>query len=213
MRMKHLVTVLAVALLSAVAFGQKFEVYGDYTYMQFNPSVTGLQSRALNGGGGGLQWNMSPYFGIKADLQGYMSTQWTLTSNGTTVTPHGTIPAGTFSSNATMFTYAFGPVIRIPAKKITPFGELLFGQSNTNAYGQLISAINGAGGAINGSATQHPFTMFIGGGLDWNINRNVALRLAEMDYVLTRYTNPLTQTNNQNNFRYLGGLVFRWGGQ
>jgi len=34
--------------------------------------------------------------------------------------------------------------------------------------------------------------------------------VAEVDYFLTRYTNPITSTNNQNNFRYLGGVVFRF---
>jgi hypothetical protein len=34
-----------------------------------------------------------------------------------------------------------------------------------------------------------------------------------MDWVLTRYTNPITNTNNQNSFRYLGGIVFMLGGQ
>ena len=41
---------------------------------------------------------------------------------------------------------------------------------------------------------------------------HVALRLAQIDYLLTRYTNPFTNTNNQNNFRYVGGIVFKFGG-
>ena len=60
------------------------------------------------------------------------------------------------------------------------------------------------------SATQHPFSMAVGGGLDVNVSKNVAIRVAELDYFLTRYTNPITSTNNQNNFRYLGGVVFRF---
>ena len=52
--------------------------------------------------------------------------------------------------------------------------------------------------------------MAVGGGLDVNVSKNVAIRVAEVDYMLTRYTNPITSTNNQNNFRYLGGVVFRF---
>jgi hypothetical protein len=103
-----------------------------------------------------------------------------------------------------MFTYLFG---RVHARKLNVYGELLFGGSNTNG------SINAGGGTISASATQHPFTMAFGGGVDLNLGKNVALRPAELDYVLTRYTNPLTLTNNQNSFRYLGGIVFKFGGQ
>ena len=58
-----------------------------------------------------------------------------------------------------------------------------------------------------------PLRWPVGGGLDLNAGKHFALRLGEMDYVLTRYTNPFTQTNNQNNFRYLGGVVFKFGGE
>jgi hypothetical protein len=210
-----LMTVVAAGVV-ATTYAQdasKVEVFGDYTYMQYNPTVTGLQSRALNGGGGGLQVNFGRYFGLKADLQGYMSTEWTLNVLTAMPVSQGTIPAGTYKSNATMFTYLFGPVIKVPAKRVTPFFEVLFGGSNTNLYGQLSDAIVANGGTINKSSTQHPFTMAFGGGLDVSLGRHVALRLAELDYVLTRYTNPLTQTNNQNNFRYLGGIVFKIGGE
>ncbi|MEO8369285.1 MAG: hypothetical protein ABI806_08800 [Candidatus Solibacter sp.] len=51
--------------------GFRSKLFGNYTYMQFNPTINGLNSRALNGGGGGAQWNIKPMFGIKAELQGY----------------------------------------------------------------------------------------------------------------------------------------------
>jgi hypothetical protein len=201
-------------LLAATAFaqGEKFNIYGDYSYIQFNPSVTGIQSRAFNGGGGGVQWNLLPFLGIRADFQGYGSTQWTITNNAPVVTPHGTIPAGTFKSNGNMFTYAFGPVVQIPVKHLRVFGDVLFGQSNTNGYSDLTTQIANAGGTISATGTQHPFTMFVGGGVDYAINHRIALRLGEFDYVLTRYTNPLTNTNNQNSFRYLGGVLIKFGG-
>jgi hypothetical protein len=56
----------------------------------------------------------------------------------------------------------------------------------------------------------HPFTMAAGGGVDLTVSHRLALRLGEFDYVLTRYTNPLTSTNNQNNFRYCGGVILRF---
>ena len=201
-----------VAMFTTVSFAQKAEVYGNYTYMQFNPTITGLQSRALNGGGGGIQWNLTPNFGIKGDFQGYMSTQWTVNVTAPIPVNGGVIPVGTYNSNSTMFTYLFGPVVSVPVKRIKPFAEVLFGQSNTNLYAQLTDAAIAGGASIDKGSTQHPFTMAFGGGLDLVAGKHVAFRLAEMDYVLTRYTNPWTDTNNQNHFRYLGGIVFRFGG-
>ena len=216
MKFRNLVLFCVPMLLAATAFGQdeKFDASADYSYLRFNPSLTGLQTRSFNGGGGSIQWNFMKLFGIKADLQGYGSTSWTVRYPNPIVTRRGTIPAGTYTSNGNMFTYMFGPVVRIPAGRFTIYGETLFGGSNSNGYGSLVKHIDQAGGTIVGfSGTQHPFTMAVGGGVDMNVSKLIAIRFGEVDYVLTRYTNPLIGTNNQNSFRYLGGVVFKWGAQ
>jgi hypothetical protein len=109
-----------------------------------------------------------------------------------------------------MFTYLFGPEIRIPIPKVRPFGEALFGGSNSNAYVNLSNAIDHAGGTLTGVTSQHPFTLALGGGLDVDVTKRIALRLAEFDYVLTRYHNPLTNSSSQNNFRYCGGVIIKF---
>jgi hypothetical protein len=69
---------------------------------------------------------------------GYGSTTFTRTLTTPVVIPgNGTIPAGTYTSLGDMFTYLFGPELRIPTPLIKPFGEVLFGGSNTNAYVNL----------------------------------------------------------------------------
>jgi hypothetical protein len=215
-KIKNILLLSTAMVFTAAAFAQdtnRWEVYGDYAYMQFNPTLSGLQSRAFNGGGGGAQVNFGHYFGIKGDFQGFGSTQWTLTETAPVVTPHGTIPAGTYKSNFTAFTYLFGPVVGVHYHRFYVFGNYLMGQTAANGYGQLVKAINAGGGTVNGSSSQHPFTQALGGGLDLNVNKMLAFRLGEMDWVLTRATNPLTSTNNQNSFRYLGGVVLRFGAQ
>jgi len=57
---------LAALALASTAFAQRFEAFGDYSYMQYNPTITGLNSRALNGGGGGVQVNFAKIFVIIA---------------------------------------------------------------------------------------------------------------------------------------------------
>jgi hypothetical protein len=203
---------LATLALATTVHAQRFEVFGDYTYFRYNPTITGLNSRSLNGGGGGAQLNFAKIFGLKADLQGYMSTQTVVQVTSPISTSKGIIPIGTYKSNATMFTYLFGPVVRIPGRHIRPFGELLFGGTNTNLYTQLNNALIANGGTINSSgSTQHPFGMALGGGLDVVVNKHFSLRVGEVDWMLTRFTNIWTNTNNQNNFRYLAGAVFTFG--
>jgi len=214
MRFRNTIMFAALLLSSTVAFAQeetqRVELFGEYSYLRFNPTLPHLNNRSFNGGGGGATFNFTRYLGIKAELMGYGSTSFTTTVDAPIATPKGTIPAGTFNSQGNMFTYLFGPVVKVPLSRITPFGELLFGGSNSNGYGNLSKAIIAGGGTISASGTQHPFTMAFGGGLDVHINHNFSIRPIELDWVLTRYTNPLTNTNNQNSFRYTAGVVYRF---
>jgi len=187
----------------------KADVFLVYSYLRFNPTIPAARNRSFNGGGGGFSFFMGKHFGLKGEFMGYESTTFTTTVTAPAITRNGTIPAGTFSSQGNMFTYMFGPVVRLPGK-VTPFAELLFGGSNTNGYTNLIRSIDLGGGTLTSSGTQHPFTMAYGGGLDVNVHHHVAIRPVEIDYVLTRYTNPLTDTNNQNNLRYNGGVVLNF---
>ena len=207
-------TLAAVSGLSALAAdaAPKFELTGNYSYLQFNPTLNGLQSRAFNGGGGQAQYNFSNYFGIKGDFQGYGSTQWTVNVPSPIGTPTGIIPIGTYKTNANMFTYMFGPVVGIHTTHFNVFSEVLFGGAASAGYGDLYNQTI-VGGKASTSGSQHPFAMAFGGGVDVNAGKHVAFRLGEMDYMLTRFTNPFTNTNNQNNFRYLGGIVFKFGGE
>jgi len=212
--MKIRCTILFATLLlcgTATLAQDRFEVYGEYSYLRFNPTVFGLNSRSFNGGGGGATLFFLKILGIKADLMGYGSTSFTKTfASSVTLPGGGTIPAGTYTSQGNMFTYLFGPVVRVPIPKVKPFGELLFGGSNTNGYVNLVNSINAGGGTISKTPALHPFTMALGGGLDISVSKHISIRPGEIDYVLSRYTNPLTSTNNQNNFRYCGGVVFKF---
>src|ERR1700761_3630214 len=72
MKIKSAVLVFVPMLLAVSAFAQeeKWDASADYSYLRFNPSLTGIQTRSFNGGGGALQWNIFKLIGIKADLQG-----------------------------------------------------------------------------------------------------------------------------------------------
>jgi len=140
-----------------------------------------------------VQYNFNHFLGIKAEFMGYGSTNFT-------------IPAGTYSIQAlaesnrdqrpdynsgNMFTYLFGPVIRVPVSRVTPFGELLFGGSNSNAYGNQILAIcNGTTcttAAKNASGTSIPSQWRSEADLYQSLE-HFSIRPLEIAWLLTRYT-------------------------
>jgi len=211
--MKFTKTILfaAIVLVSVSASAEdRFELFGGYSYLQFSPTIGGVPARGFNGGGVGATLYFLKILGIKADFMGYANKTFSATYSGPVVTPlSGTIPAGTYTAQGDMFTYLFGPEIRIPIPKVRPFGELLVGGSSTNAYVNFSNAIDHAGGSVS-VATEHPFTLAAGGGLDVDVTKRLAIRLAEFDYILTKYHNPLTNNSSQNNFRYCGGVILKF---
>ena len=217
MKIRNGVLAVIALLFATQMFAQertKLDIPLVYSYFRFNPEISQAHSRSFNGGGGGVEFNISPMFSVKAEFMGYGSTHFTTTFTAPVkVNPlatTSTIPTGTYDSEGNMFTYMFGPMVKFPVSdRITPFGEILFGGSNTNFYSNLTRAIVNNHGTLSVAPTQHPFTMGIGGGFDIAFHRHFALRPVEIDYVFTRYTNPITGTHNQNHFRYIGGIVFR----
>jgi hypothetical protein len=210
MRIKRAIVFGTILFASISAIAQRADVFGEYSYLHFSPTVTGLASRSFNGGGGGADFYFLKIFGLKADFMAYQSTTFTRTYTTSEIIPgRGTIPAGTYSAQGNMSTYLVGPVLRIPLAVVKPFGEVLFGGSYTDAYVNLAKQIDANGGTLS-IPSQHPLTLAAGGGVDVSVSHRLAIRVGEFDYVLTRYTNPLTSTNNQNNFRYTGGVVLKF---
>ena len=213
MNVKKALMVGAILLVGMAAFGQEFpraEVGFNYSYARFAPSASYSKGHSLNGGGGSVVFNWNEYLGIRADLQGYGSNL-----TGFNIAPNPTFPSGLHGNvQGNLFTYLFGPQLKVRAHKLQPFGSLLFGGAHTNVYGNafttLCQPIAGTCG-IAKAPTAEAFAMSFGGGVDIPINHRVSFRPAEISYLLTRFSNPLTKTNNQNNFRYLVGINFNLG--
>src|SRR5438105_2721077 len=203
----------AFLLLGVAAWAQEFpraEVGLDYSYARFAPSIPNSQGHSLNGGGGWVIFNINEYIGLKMDLQGYGSNLTSFTIPSTANFPGGA--NGKVQGN--LFTYLFGPEIKVRAHQVHPFGHLLFGGAHSNVYGNAFTTICQpvAGGcAFSKAPSGDAFAMAFGGGLDIPIGKHFSFRPGEVDYLLTRYSNPFTSTNNQNNFRYSAGVLFSFG--
>lgn len=204
----------AILVLSIAACAQEFprtEVGFDYAYMRYSPSASYTKGHSLNGGGGSFVYNFNEYLGLRADLQGFTSN-----TTGFNIAPNTTFPSG-LSGNVqgNMFTYLFGPQIKVRAHKVQPFGSLLFGGAHTNlysnAYKELCQPSTGNCPTISKAPTSEAFAMQFGGGIDIPITKTVSFRPGEISYLMTRFSNPLSGTSNQNNLRYSVGVFFSFG--
>lgn len=210
MRITKVFLTAVLLILAVSAFAQEFpkaEIGFDYSYARYAPSAPYSKGHSLNGGGGTATYNINSYLGIKMDLQGYGSNQ-----TGFTIPPTALIPGGVSGNvQGNLFTYLFGPQIKVRTPRFEPFGHLLFGGAHTNVYGnaftQLCQPIVG-GCAVSKRPAGDAFAMAFGGGIDIPITKVIAFRPAQVDYLLTRFSNPFTGSNNQNNFRYQVGIVF-----
>jgi hypothetical protein len=203
----------AILLLGLAAWAQEFpraEIGVDYSYNRYSPSAPYSKGHSLNGGGGSATFNINEYLGIKMDLQGYGSNHTKFN-----IAPNSTFPSGLQGDvQGNLFTYLFGPQIKVRAHHFQPYGHLLFGGAHTNVYGNAFKILCqplAQGCGLRKAPTAEAFAMEFGGGLDIPINKVISFRPAEVDYLLTRFDNPISGTNNQNNFTYQVGVVFNLG--
>ena len=210
---KAILAAACIVLLTLSLAAQEFpraELAFDYTFARYNPSAAYTKGHSLNGGGGALVYNVNPYLGLKMDLQGYGSN-----TTSFVIPPNNIFPGGLSGRvHGNLFTYMFGPQIKVRAHNFQPFGHLLLGGGHSNVYGnafkQLCQPLPGACD-FSKAPSANAFAMAVGVGVDIQINRTISFRPGEVDYLLTVFSNPFTN-GNQNNFRYTAGINFTFGG-
>lgn len=199
-------------LLGTAVAAQDFprvEVPVYYSFMRFNPENSNIVSGfSLNGGGGGVTVNVNHFFGIEAEFNGYASTTKVFDFPSTANSP---CPQGcTVKGSGDLFTYNVGPILKYRREHFEPFVETLFGGAHSNTYSNLVKACQ-LSCVTTLTPSNNAFDFIIGGGLDVPLSRSISVRPAQFDYVLTRFGNNFTKGNqNQSNFRYNAGLVFRF---
>lgn len=92
------------------------------------------------------------------------------------------------------YTYTFGPVFSLRRKGYTPFVHALIGGDHESA------SLGTASLSVNGLA------VMAGGGVDFNLNRHFALRVAQADWMMVRNS----RGSSDKNVRVITGLVFRY---
>lgn len=211
MKFARLIAAGCFLLFAPSAFGQdytKWEIPMNYSYMRFNPENSGVVSGfSLNGGGGGFAGYFNHFLGIEGEFEGYTTAgNRTFHFSGS----NSLCPAGcSVIASGNMFTYNVGPILKYRGEHWEPFVEAMFGGSHSNVYGNLFKACAGVCQTV-AAPSNNAFDFIIGGGLDIPVSHYIDIRAAQFDYVLTRFDSAFTTSNqNQSNFRFQAGVVFR----
>jgi opacity protein-like surface antigen len=188
--MKKLVVCLVAALLSLPMMAQesstpKAEVFGGYQYLRMG-SDTSLGS---TGGAQGFNgWNAAAQFNFNR----FMGVEGDF--SGTYATISGV--------SAHVYTYTGGPVVFAQVGRIKPFAHVLFGGTKL-------------GGSESGvSISWSGYTTLAGGGIDAKVNKNVAVRVAQFDWLYYHFGSKTISGvqfptfSGSNNVRISTGLVF-----
>jgi hypothetical protein len=210
MKIKYAIVLGIMILVGTSTFAQESqrgEVALDFSYIHFVPQNNNtINSVNLWGGGGSAVYYFFGGLGIKGEFEGYgAATRGFAFAPGSAICPAGC--AGRASGD--LFTYNVGPTLKLQRGHIQPFVEALFGGAHSNFYGSLFH--NCVGCVVSKSPSNNAFDFIIGGGIDIKISQHFEVRPAEVDYLLTRFGNNFTAgNNNQSNFRYQAGVVFRF---
>lgn len=195
---------VAIAVLSAFPYraaaqeppAPKWELYGGYSFLYPGGDLHGQLPGALQpltsqmesnprGLGASLTYNFNHWFGLTLDT----STHW------------GSGEATLFKKfdDAAFSNLSFGPKITFRHEHFSPFLEVLVGDHRLmpDAFHDV-----------------DKLGLMLGGGLDWNLNRHVALRLIRADYVMSsyRYGPPSVPSTDLHGVRLQAGLNFMFGG-
>src|ERR1039458_6126924 len=109
----------------------------------------------------------------------------------------------TGSASAHLYTYTGGPVVAFHEGPINPFVHALFGGFTIG--GNASGCVTG-GNCASGSASTNGFAMMFGGGVDAKLNKAIAIRVAQFDWI---YYHANGGSLNQN-YRFSSGIVLRF---
>ena len=161
----------------------RFEGSGGFSYVNFHPGSP-FESFDSFGASGSFTYNPSRWLGLTAELAGY---NFDRRVNGTKL--YGSWTTFLFGSRLNMRKFNY----------FVPFAEFLLGGA-------------AVGADFVGAQDQKAFSIAAGGGVDVILNKNVAWRFAQIDYLMTNFSGPNLGGNaRQDNLRLGSSIVIRWG--
>ena len=166
--------------------GSKGEVFGGYQYLHIGNNST----LGNNTGQGFNGWNAATAYKFSK----YFGVAGDFSGSYATIS----------GVSAHIYTYSGGPVISSNAGRLTPFAHVLFGGARLS------------GSASSVSVSWNGFTTMVGGGVDVNVNKNLGVRLAQVDWLYYHFGSKsiagvtAPSFSGSNNVRISTGIVFRF---
>jgi hypothetical protein len=184
--MRKIVLGILVLLAPAAAMAQDeyplAEVFGGYSYFRSNPDGFNL-----NGWDASVTGNLTNWFGIEGDFSGHYGSPRVFGFE---------IPFVDINS----YTFMGGPKFSYRGGPVTPFVHFLIGGARASTK------------AFDVSISDSALATVVGGGIDINLNRSIAIRAIQADYLMTRFrTDNFSLNDRQDNLRLSAGLVIKLG--
>jgi opacity protein-like surface antigen len=176
----------------------RWQVFGGYSHAHVDistdvpfadPSYVGL-----NGFNAAFAGHFNRWIGVVSDFGGYYTNQ-----------PVSFIQPGsgrrvTEDVRTHVYMLLFGPQVRFPMGRVTPFARAMVGLFHTSEEAALTTTVKDM---------DNDRGIAFGGGVDATVNERIAVRVVQMDYVRSY----LTPIGSQNNWRISTGIVMRMGSE
>jgi Outer membrane protein beta-barrel domain len=185
---------LVLTIVSAPSAYSQVELYGGYSHMSLNGAPSNIGSSS-NGWAGGAYLHLLGPWGIEADY-----------SNHYGVSQPALAPLDGSRYYVPGLTELYGPRFTLAFPRIHPYVHALFGTVHGVANVAIPEAPCTAQGCPAMTTSENAVGLDFGGGLNVKATRHIWLRLVQVDYLRTQFTN-----NSQNDTRISAGLVFRFG--
>ena len=185
------------------SYTPRVELFLGYSNIMAAPKDLRNRIVDVQGGDTNIAFNFNRYVGLVGDFAGYHGDTLTFNAAGS--------PSRDVGADGKVFTFMGGPRLSYRQPHFTLFAQALFGDANARKV-----TINGCTGspACTPLLSENKFAMALGGGLDLNVHRHIAIRLVQAEYLMTRFRDPSSPTGTsgtRNDVRLSAGIVFRFG--
>jgi len=187
---KLVLLIVFLGLLALPLMAQdKVEVFGGYQYLHTgNITIDGTNVPNSSQGFNGWDGSVTGYFNKHIGVTGDFGGAYATID---TVSTH-------------VYTYTGGPVLAFREGPIHPFVHALFG------------GVHLSGSEAGVTVAKTGFTTMVGGGVDVKVNKAIAVRLIDVDWLYYHFGSStvagvaIPSFSQSNNVRMTAGIVFRF---
>ena len=206
MKKLSFLALLMVLCLPLAALAQEeapaVEISGGYSFLRLDggDAADGSTSSSLkiNGFNASFAGNITKRIGIVGEFNRFTKTDSASNLIGGAIPVDVPIDLSQIDVKLRVSTFLFGPRVTLYRGKAEPFVHALFGGARISAEASVLG--------VSGEDAASAFAYALGGGLDIKVHKNLAIRVAQLDYLGTR-----AGGEGLSHFRYSAGIVIRLG--